>query len=44
MNSFEEKSLTPYKSLINTNDYENFAIILLIIGFALMSYFFMYFI
>lgn len=41
MASVEEKTLSPYRSLIKTSDYENLAIILLVIGFCLTSYFFM---
>jgi len=41
MASLEEKELSPYKTLIKTSDYENLAIILVVIGFCLTSYFFM---
>lgn len=41
MASVEEKTLTAYRTLISTSDYENLAIILLVIGFCLTSYFFM---
>lgn len=43
MASVDDKELIPYKSIIKTADYENLAIIMLVIGFCLASYFFMYF-
>lgn len=40
----EVEGYQPYKPFFDPNDYENYAIILLVIGFCLMSYFFMYYI
>ena len=41
MNSIQEEKLVKFKTIINPQHYENLAILLLVIGFCMMSYFFM---
>ena len=38
----DKEKLIPYSTLTDPRDYENLSVILLIIGFCLTSYFFMY--